>query len=101
MLWFVSLLYLFYFYLRISAISLSGEELLIDYQIIDECSLLTVGHGIAEFSGIPTDIAHYAITVTVNEGLSQDTFTQILTMQDHDETTMISIKYEIILVAIL
>uniref|UniRef100_K1QE36 Polycystic kidney disease 2-like 1 protein n=1 Tax=Magallana gigas TaxID=29159 RepID=K1QE36_MAGGI len=80
------------FLLRISAISLSGEEILIDYQIIDECSLLTVGHGIAEFSGIPTDIAHYAITVTVNEGLSQDTFTQILTMQDHDETTMISIN---------
>lgn len=84
--------YLFYFYLRISAISLSGEEILADYQIIDECSLLTVGHGIAEFSDIPTDTAHYAVTVTVNEGPSQDTFTQILTVQD-DETTMISIKY--------
>lgn len=95
MLWFVSHLYLFYFYLRISAISLSGEEILIDYQIIDECSLLTVGHGIAEFSDIPTDIAQYAITVTVNEGPSQDTFTQILSVQD-DKITMISIKYECI-----
>lgn len=95
MLWFVSHLYLFYFYLRISAISLSGEEILIDYQIIDKCSLLTVGHGIAKFSEIPTDIAQYAITVTVNEGPSQDTFTQILSVQD-DKTTMISIKYECI-----
>lgn len=95
MLWFVSHLYLFYFYLRISAISLSGEEILIHDQIIDECSLLTVGHGIAEFSDIPTDIAQYAITVTVNEGPSQDTFTQILSVQD-DKITMISIKYECI-----
>lgn len=59
---------------------------------MDECSLLTVGHGTAEFSDIPTDTAHYAVTVTVNEGPSQDTFTQILRVQG-DETTMISIKY--------
>lgn len=76
---------------RISRVQLTQTEIIINERSLSTCSFKKISHGVVQLSsGILTDY-EYAVTVTVHQGSSQRTFTQIASITEEGPT--LAIKY--------
>eukprot|EP00105_Crassostrea_gigas_P041582 XP_019925730.1 PREDICTED: uncharacterized protein LOC105335227 [Crassostrea gigas] len=75
---------------RISRVQLTQTEIIINETPLSTCSFKEISHGVVQLSsGILTDY-EYAVTVTVHQGSSQRTFTQIASITEEGPTLAIN-----------